>query len=165
RQIAGVLDNSSAAARTASSTCFLRPRALAAGEIRDSDSSTTADAIRVRKSFSEILMPAISRRNAFTVVVLTERTTPEASRYWNMRLPGTPRRMPMARTSLAALHSLRVALPPLALKVSTTVSSSSVTLDFNIVVAPRVPLRRAEDLLPGRNAGGAIHSVTAQTGN
>ena len=68
---------------------------------------------------------------------------PELSRYWNMRLPGTPRRMPIARTSLAASHSLRMALPPLALKVSTTLSSSSVTLDFNIVVAPRVPLRRA----------------------
>ena len=49
----------------------------------------------------------------------------------------------MARTSLAASHSLRTALPPLALKVSTTLSSSSVTLDFSSVVAPRVPLRRA----------------------
>ena len=143
RQIAGVFDSSSAAARTASSTCFLRPRSLAAGVIRDSDSSTTADAIRVRKSFSEILMPAISRRNVFTVVVETVRTVPELSRYWNMRLPGTVRRMPMARTSLAASHSLRTALPPLALKVRTKLSSSSVTLDFSMVVAPRVPLRRA----------------------
>ena len=48
RQIAGVLESSSAAARTASKTCLRRPRALAAGEIRDSDSSTTADAIKVR---------------------------------------------------------------------------------------------------------------------
>ena len=49
----------------------------------------------------------------------------------------------MARTSLAASHSLRTALPPLALKVSTTLSSSSATLDFSSVVAPRVPLSRA----------------------
>ena len=130
RQIAGVLDNSSAAARTACSTCFLRPRALAAGEIRDSDSSTTAEAIRVRKSFSEILIPAISRRNALTVVVDTARTVPKPSRYWNMRLPGRLRRMPIARTSFAASHSLRTALPPLALNVRTTQSSSSVTLDL-----------------------------------
>ncbi len=80
----------------------------------------------MRKSFSEILMPAISRRNALTWVVETARTLPELSRYWNMRLPGTSRRMPMARTSFAASHSLRTALPPLALKVSTTLSSSSV---------------------------------------
>src|SRR5882757_7961178 len=138
-----VFENSSAAARTASSTCFLRPRALAAGEISDSDSSTTADAIRVRKSFSEILMPAISRKYALTCVVDTARTVPDWSRYWNMRLPGTVRRMPIARTSFEAAHSLRTALPPLALKVSTTQSSSSVTLDFKSVVAPRVPFSRA----------------------
>ena len=76
RQIAGVLESLSAAARIASSTCFLRPRWLVAGVIRDSDSTTTAEAISVRKSFSEILMPAISRRNAFTCVVLTARTMP-----------------------------------------------------------------------------------------
>ena len=76
---------------------------------------------------------------AFTVVVETARTVPETSRYWNMRLPGTVRRMPMARTSLAASHSLRTALPPLAVKVSTRLSSSTTTLDFNSVVAPRVP--------------------------
>ena len=34
-------------------------------------------------------------------------------------------------------------MPPFALKVSTSESSSSVTLDFSSVVAPRVPLRRA----------------------
>ena len=45
-------------------------------------------------------------------VVETARTLPEWSRYWNMRLPGTARRMAMARTSLAASHSLRTALPP-----------------------------------------------------
>src|SRR5438046_1927558 len=69
-----------AAAGTASTTCLRRPRALPAGEIRDSDSSTTADAISVRKSFSEILMPAISRRKALTCVVETVRTLPELSR-------------------------------------------------------------------------------------
>ena len=76
-------------------------------------------------------------------MVETPRTMPLASRYWNMRLPGTVCRMPIARTSFAALHSLRTALPPLALKVSTTESSSSVTLDFRSVVAPRVPFSRA----------------------
>src|SRR5260221_593368 len=79
-------------ARTASRTCLRRPRALAAGEIRDSDSSNTADAISVRKAFSEILMPAISRRKALTWVVETARRLPELSRYWNIRLPGRPRR-------------------------------------------------------------------------
>jgi len=34
-------------------------------------------------------------------------------------------------------------LPPLALKLSTTQSSSIATLDFSSVVAPRVPFSRA----------------------
>ena len=140
--VAGVLESSSAAARTASSTCLRRPRALAAGEIATAIPAPRRMPSR-RKSFSDILMPAISRRNAFTVVVETARTVPEPSRYWNMRLPGTSRRMPMARTSLAASHSLRTALPPLALNVSTRLSSSRATFDFSSVVAPRVPLRRA----------------------
>ena len=49
----------------------------------------------------------------------------------------------MARTSFAASHSLRTALPPLALKVSTMQSSSIVTFDLSSVLAPRVPLSRA----------------------
>ncbi len=55
----------------ASSTWRLRPRWLDAGETRDSDSSTTAEAIRVRKSFSEILMPAICRKSYVHDTIVT----------------------------------------------------------------------------------------------
>ena len=41
----------------------------------------------MRKSFSEIFTPAISRRNALTSLAVTMRT-PSSPRYWNRRLPG-----------------------------------------------------------------------------
>src|ERR1700712_3821145 len=82
-----------------------------------------------------------------------------------MRFPGTDRRIAIARTSLAASHSLRTALPPLALKLSTTESSSSVTFDFSSVVAPRVPFSFMYDSLPGRIAVRATSSITAASAN
>ena len=84
-----------------------------------------------------------TRRGSDFYVVVNGATKHGDIQVMRSRLPGSVRRIGMVRTSFAESHSLRTALPPLALKDSTTQWSSSVTLDFRSVVAPRVPFIRA----------------------
>jgi hypothetical protein len=89
-----------------------------------------------------MLVPAISRRNAFTSRVVTPRTVPSSARYWNKRRPGNGRSRPMALTRRGAVNSLVTIFAPLERNFSVIDSPYVVTLDLSSVAAPHVPLSR-----------------------
>ena len=68
----------------------------------------------MRKSFSEIFTPAISRRNTFTSRARTRRDSPSSARYWNSRRPGSVAQHVRARPRARGhLNSFATVLPPL----------------------------------------------------
>src|SRR4029077_12276493 len=97
---------------TAARPCWRRGPPRAARVTCASVSSTRADARSMRKSFNEMLVPAISRKHVFTSCVVTVRTSPFSSWCWNSRRPGNRKSGLMALASRPAATSLVMIFPP-----------------------------------------------------